>query len=196
MRRTKRTTGQACKVRYRCTYKYGTLYKGVVSTQRWADNNFCDEDVIEALFCTMSSCQFAYRERLHYLHLVILIKKHKKTYSTNEGRTLVSLRKNIEKNTRHQAVRWESKYLIFKYILSICLTVRQLAVQQKRTFSPWMPGMASRKLLKLSFMWSLLFRSKALWCALLSNCRLKIHVNIGIIFFLCIGNSLWCLQDT
>ena len=152
----------------------------------------------------MSSCQFAYRERLHYLNLVILIKKHEKTYSTSEGRALVSLRKNTEMNTRQcstsyripQAVRWESKYLIFKYIWSICSTVRQLAVQQKRTFSPWMPGMASRKLLKLSFMWSLLFRSKALWCALLSNCRWKIHVNTGIIFFLCMGNSLWCLKDT
>ena len=149
-------------------------------------------------------CQVAsYRERLHYVHLVILIKKHKKTYSTNGGRTLVSLRKNIEKNTRHcstsnripQAVRLESKYQTFKYILSICLTVWQLAVQQKQTFSPWMPGMASRKLLKLSFMWSLLFRSNALWCALLSNCRWKIHVNTGIIFFLCMGNSLWCWQD-
>ena len=109
------------------------------------------------------------------------------------GKILKKTRDNVP-----QAVRWESKYQTFQYILTICLTVRQLAVQQKRTFSPWMPGMASRKLLKLSFMWSLLFRSKALWCALLSNCRWKIqcHVNTGIIFFLCMRNSLWCLKDT
>lgn len=33
------------------------------------------------------------------------------------------------------------------------------------TFSPWRDGTASRKLVKLSLMWSLRFRSRALWCA-------------------------------
>lgn len=40
-----------------------------------------------------------------------------------------------------------------------------LAVIHLLTFSPLRVGTASRKLVKLSFMWSLLRRSSALWCA-------------------------------
>lgn len=38
----------------------------------------------------------------------------------------------------------------------------------KLTFSPWSDGTESRKLWKLSLMWSLRFRSSALWWARLS----------------------------
>lgn len=41
----------------------------------------------------------------------------------------------------------------------------------KLTFSPWRDGTESRRLWKLSLMWSLRLRSSALWCALLSACK-------------------------
>ena len=44
------------------------------------------------------------------------------------------------------------------------------------TFSPFMFGIASRNVWKLSFMWSRLFLSSALWCALFRS-ALKINKN-------------------
>lgn len=43
------------------------------------------------------------------------------------------------------------------------------------TFSPCRAGTESRRLWKLSFMWSLRLRSSALWCARLSACNNKSH---------------------
>lgn len=50
-----------------------------------------------------------------------------------------------------------------------------LAVWALPTFSPCRAGTESRRLWKLSLMWSLRLRSSALWCARLSACNEKSH---------------------
>lgn len=45
------------------------------------------------------------------------------------------------------------------------------------TFSPCKDGTASRRAVKLSFMWSRRLRSSALWCARFSACKYSKHKN-------------------
>jgi hypothetical protein len=81
--------------------------------------------------------------------------------------------------------------LIFRILLSTCNTALSQQILWKHwqsnlqcpitvnltTFSPCNAGTDSRRLVKLSLMWSLRFLSNALWCARFSACK-EVQVNL------------------